>query len=143
MKRLYRISQVEGLRVLRGGTYNAALDYFSPLNLDERVKTKILVDIENRSDFSISIEKLKLIKEAVSDYLKELMSNPEFDRVKKELRERYPMQYEHSYFYFEGIRYYVRGKGNPLDSKINSFHNFYRLVDGHIDAQQDLEYTFH
>ncbi len=143
MKKYFRISQIGDLKVYRGGTSNGAYDMYEYLSLNNDLKSDIKDKIKNRKDFSISIEQLKLIKESNINYLKVLLGNPEFDPFKEILREKYPEQYGEEYIDFEGVRYYVRGKGHPLDLKIIICHNFHLVLLAHINEMQELEYVFY
>lgn len=66
---------------------------YETLEISSQIKNLIKNRFNSKSDFEIPISEFQSLKIALRKKIKELISHPDFDPFKEELRTRNPLQY--------------------------------------------------
>ncbi|WP_299883584.1 hypothetical protein [uncultured Lacinutrix sp.] len=118
--------------------------YFQGINIGNDLKTSLKNKIDSSIDFAIPVSELILINEAIENKIDELISHPEFNPYKEQLRKKFKEQYESNPFVYKGKTYYLFSKGGEfaIDREIEVINSYNKQVKAHIENDVGFKHLF-
>ena len=113
----------------KGGSY--LTENYEDIDVSAEIKSLLKSSIESNSNFEIPEHHYPHLIDVLNQNIETLLTHPEFDPFKVELRQKFPEQYSSYPFEFNGTTYYLYGKTFAIDSEIERIANLIDIIKEH------------